>query len=155
MCVVTEAADEMETVLPDAIAESPVGEECVSHDEMGEYQQILAVPLDHPNVVLCEGLVAQLQLGGTLSLVGTKHHAVVGINVINPSPMISSPCFTAPAHPDQKRPICGGILPALLVKLGSTAMAFRPTSPKNQRAREMFRRSQLTLFERLRPKFCR
>ena len=76
----------METVFPDAIAEGPVGEECVSHNEMGEFQQLLAVPLDHPDVVLSEGLVAHPQLGGTRSLVGTKHHAVVGIDVYQPKP---------------------------------------------------------------------
>ena len=76
----------METVFPDAIAEGPVGEECVSHDEMGEPQQFLAVPFDHPDVALCEGLVAHPQFGGSRSLVGTKHHAVVGINVYQPKP---------------------------------------------------------------------
>ena len=54
VCVVTEAADEMETVFPDAIAEGPVGEECVIHYEKGESQQLLAVPFDHPDVVLSE-----------------------------------------------------------------------------------------------------
>ena len=48
MCVDTEAADEMETVFPDAIAEGPVGEECVNYDEMGESQQFFAVPFDTP-----------------------------------------------------------------------------------------------------------
>ena len=37
--------------------------------------------------------------------------------------------------------------------LGSMAIAFPPPSPKKRRAKEMFRRSQLTHFRRLCPKF--
>ena len=36
--------------------------------------------------MLSEGLVAHPQLGGTRSLVDTKHHAVVGIDVSYPTP---------------------------------------------------------------------
>ena len=34
---------------------------------------------------------------------------------MRPIPMISRPCLTDCAHPDQKRPICGVFLPALLM----------------------------------------
>ena len=71
MGVVTETADEMEAVFTDALVEGAIREECVCHDEMGEFEQFLAVTLDDADVVLRERLVAHLQLRGAWSLMGT------------------------------------------------------------------------------------
>ena len=53
---------------------------------MREFQQFLAVTLDDSDVVLRERLVAHLQFRGSRSLMGTKHHAVVGIEVDESKP---------------------------------------------------------------------
>ena len=81
MGIVTQTADEMEAVFAYTVMEGSVREERVSHDEMGQLEQFLAVSLDDTDVVLRERLVAHLQLRGAGSLVCTQHHAVVGVDV--------------------------------------------------------------------------
>ena len=79
--IVTEAADKMKAVLSDSLVECAVREERVSHYQVRQLQKFLAVSLDDTDVVLRERLVAHLQLRGARSLMGSQHHAVVGIEV--------------------------------------------------------------------------
>ena len=74
----------MEAVFTDTIVEGAVREECICHDKMGQFEQILSVALDDTDVVLRERFVTHLQLRGAGSLMGTQHHAVVGIDVYQP-----------------------------------------------------------------------
>ena len=80
MGIVAEATDEMEAVLMDAVIESTCGEECVGNDEVGHLLQFLAVALDDSNVMIDKCHVALPQLKVARCLMGTKHHAVMGID---------------------------------------------------------------------------
>ena len=82
--IVTETTDEVEAVFADTIVEGAVRKECICHDKMGQFEQLLAVALDDTDVVLRERLVTHLQLRGAWSLMGTQHHAVVGVYVYQP-----------------------------------------------------------------------
>ena len=74
---------------------------------------------------------------------------------MRPIPMISRPCLTDCAHPDQKRPICGVFLPALLMQLGSMAIAHLPCLPKKRLASETLSLSQSMLFDFFKPNALR
>jgi len=101
MCIVTETADEMETVLVDALIEGTGREECVGNDEVRQLQQFLAVALDDGDVVVCQRHVAFLQLKVARCLMGTQHHAVVAVDVYQPQahdfqPVLHGTCTTRP-----------------------------------------------------------
>ena len=88
---------------------------------------------------------------------GTQHHAVVGVDVYQSSPMISSPCLTAPAHPDQKRPICGvfdlarvngyGLAPLTAeVRRGKGCVEAEPVQDLQAKATEVLAVAQFAVF---------
>ena len=71
----------METALFDSVHKRTDREESVSYNNIGDLQEFLLVTLDDRYVMLHESHIAQFQLSSRWSLMGTQHHAIVGVDI--------------------------------------------------------------------------
>ena len=71
----------METALFDSVHKRTDREESISDNDIGDLQEFLLVTLDDRYVMLHESHVEQFQLSSRWSLMGTQHHATVGIDI--------------------------------------------------------------------------